>query len=297
MSADYQHLVCLFPFLITSYRPYATTDHGKRLAACALFHPVWDDLVSATRALPPHDLHSGVLESLDKLERIKSEHDLHKYAPLSFDWTAQLYRDPAPVRLHASIDMDAVDPAAEAKVQEIPFHADAEPGQPHISVDMDLAEVIADGIFPSTAPVDVEERAVDPLPPIAPALSLSLTDLAEWDEEVMEGQVAKNGEGAILNLWETGHRVPTSGSFSVPESVHTEVGDAGGALRQEDVEEGKEVEEVEEERGSLSSVPPRQPLMDVIASEGERVVDPRFVGPGLDGDSPVSRVLTTGQSS
>ena len=226
--------------VLTSFRRYTTTDHGKRVAATYLFHPAWNRLVLATRAQAAYtpDL---VLESLDVLEHLKDTHAFHKYVPLSFDWTA-------PLR-----------------------YPDSDPFQAHISIHMDVMGSEIGGFFP-----------------IVPALSPP--DLVERDGEDTVGPA---DDGTISIVEETEHRIPISDSFSVPVSVHTEIGDAGGALRREEVRE----EEVEEESGSSASASPLPGSIDVGESEGKEVVDKCLVGPSLDGDPPGSRVLATDQSS
>ena len=198
--------------------------------ASILFHPVWSELVLATRApRVAANTPSWALEALDNLDRMKTEGDLHNYAPLSFDWTVAFPSDFEASQAHISVDMDTMDPAAEAKVEGIPLQTDAGLGQPHISVDMDLAQALVDGMLLPPAPVDIEELAVDS--PIAPALSLSLEDLAE-----RVGEEAGD-DAIILGIQETKDRIPTSGSSSVSASEHMEMGYDRHSLRdQEEVD-------------------------------------------------------------
>jgi len=104
----YRQFVGVFSYLLPSHLPYTTTDHGKRVAASILFHPVWNELASTARALPQTaDLYE-LRSYLDILDGLKHKHALHNYAPLSFDWTRRLYSKPKLTQPHISVDIHSV---------------------------------------------------------------------------------------------------------------------------------------------------------------------------------------------
>ena len=130
------------------------------MAATIVFHPVWNELVSATRSLPPESFPGWLREALDNLDRLKDERALHEYAPLSFDWTARLYPE-------------------------------FEPYQPHIIVDMD-SDHRMDEFPPSPVHLDIDDfRVGNPPPSIPPS-----TDRVELDGEGDMGP----GDSAALNI-------------------------------------------------------------------------------------------------
>jgi len=98
----------------SSYSPHTTTDEGKRVSASILFHPVWNELASAARALlPSNPAYDQLRSHLDILEAFKAQPALRNYAPLSFDWTAQLYPDYEHAQPYITVDIDS-----EARVEE-----------------------------------------------------------------------------------------------------------------------------------------------------------------------------------
>jgi len=119
------------PFLIASYPPYTTTDHGKRVAASILFHPVWNELASVARALPSSPDLGQLRRNLDLLEDLKNRHAFHHHAPLSFDWTGQLYPDESkPSQPHITVDMHLEVSVEETRLSVPADHPPLAPASP-----------------------------------------------------------------------------------------------------------------------------------------------------------------------
>jgi len=186
---QYLLFVDAFSRLLLSYRPYTTTDHGRRVVASVLFHPAWDDMACAARANPPTPDFDRLRERLDVLENLKYRHVLRDYAPLSFDWTAQLYPD-------------------------------CEPSQPYISVEMDL-EARDDEFPPSPIHIHFGDHGAGHSPTSMPALMHM--DVVERDEEKdAEGKVEDVVDGVVQNF---GTESPII-SFSGAPGLHLEMEDA-----------------------------------------------------------------------
>ena len=165
---EFQIFVRDFPLLISSYRPYTTTDDGRKVVASVLFHPVWKDLVVTVRQLPQSHRVNAMCGHLDILEILKRRHAFHNHVPLSFDWTSQLYPDSEQVQpTHVSVDMYT----AEARIEEtlsLPV-TEGHPGLPQWGMDVvDLAldeeeavegrgiESVPDGVLKRDPTLDVD---------------------------------------------------------------------------------------------------------------------------------------------
>jgi len=147
VAHQYQNFVLTLSNVLSSHLTFTGTPYGRRSVASILFHPVWSELIFATRPLHQNYLLDGVLEALDNLERLKVETNLHEDIPLSFEWTAQLY-------------------------------SDSEPFQPHVIVDIG-PETRVEEVRPSSMPIDIDDFGAGNRPPHFQHLQIELT----WTEK------------------------------------------------------------------------------------------------------------------
>jgi len=123
--SQYNIFVADLSRMLSIYPIYTTTDHGEKLSAAILFHPVWNELASAARAVQSSDPRLDQLRiDLDTLEDIKNRRaSLREHTPLPLNGPAQSQSKPG--QPHISVDMEPIEspPAAldGSKTDHPPF--------------------------------------------------------------------------------------------------------------------------------------------------------------------------------
>ena len=218
----YNRFFYLFSYHLALYSSFTSNDAGKRVVASILFHPAWNELASAARSLPSLPDFYRLQSTLDTLEAFKSQHALHDYAPLCFDWTGQLYPGSESSKSHISIDMDS-----GARVEEI---------QPSVPVD-----------HPPSAPALPDGAKEDREVVVGPGDGVTA---------ILNLGTMSSPKSLSIPPSETGHHTISSSVLVSVPALHTEAGedsDVEPGYAPFVLEEVKE-EEREEEKVDGSSV-------------------------------------------